>query len=540
MIDSYKEEPILIDCTLRDGGYYNKWDFNYSLVNKYLNAVSSAGIDFVEIGFRTLKNNEYLGPLAYCTEDYLRDLKFKNSTKIGVMINSSEVKSDENFSEIMNRLFPVKAPHSKVSLVRIATTLEDLKNAIRAGKWLKNQGYIIGINLMQIATLNINEIKKFASEFKIFKPNVLFFADSTGTLKTEHIDSIIKSLRLNWKGDIGIHAHDNMHRALINTLEAHNKGAKWLDSTVNGLGRGPGNTKTEDLVFELKKINDPNIDFLPLIDLIQNDFAVLKEKYKWGSNPFYFLSGKNKIHPTYIQNMLNDNSYRNEDIYASIKELSKQKSNLYEKSKLEKSRNYYSDFVPGSWSPKSVFLDKEVLLIAPGNSINIHKKNIEKFIVKKKPIVIVLNNLETIKEDFVNYRIACHPLRIFTDLSTYKNFSNPLIAPLSSLKKWSGNNIEFQSYDYGLQVKENTFEYHDQFCILPYPLVMAYALATLNAGNSKLIYLAGFDGYKSGDKRSKQVEHIWDLYNRGKNNAEIISLTETAYNVNKGSLYSFL
>ena len=331
-----------------------------------------------------------------------------------------------------------------------------------------------------------------------------------------------------------------MHRALINTLEAHKKGAKWLDSTVNGLGRGPGNTKTEDLVFELKKINDPNIDFLPLIDLIQNDFAVLKEKYKWGSNPFYFLSGKNKIHPSYVQNMLNDNSYRNEDIYASIKELSKQKSNLYEKSKLEQSRNYYSDFISGSWSPKSVFLDKEVLLIAPGNSINIHKKNIEKFILKKKPIVIVLNNLETIKEDFINYRIACHPLRIFTDLSTYKNFSNPLIAPLSSLKKWSGNNIEFQTYDYGLQVKENTFEYHDQFCILPYPLVMAYALATFNAGNSKLIYLAGFDGYKSGDKRSKQVEHIWDLYNRGKNNAEIISLTETVYYVNKGSLYSFL
>ena len=87
MIDSYKDEPILIDCTLRDGGYYNKWDFKYSLVNKYLNAVSSAGIDFVEIGFRTLKNNEYLGPLVYCTEDYLSDLKFKNPTKIGVMIN---------------------------------------------------------------------------------------------------------------------------------------------------------------------------------------------------------------------------------------------------------------------------------------------------------------------------------------------------------------------------------------------------------------------------------------------------------------------
>ena len=41
---------------------------------------------------------------------------------------------------------------------------------------------------------------------------------------------------------------------------------------------------------------DKNIDFLPLIDLVQNDFFELKKKYKWGSNPFYYLSGKNEIH----------------------------------------------------------------------------------------------------------------------------------------------------------------------------------------------------------------------------------------------------
>ena len=129
-------------------------------------------------------------------------------------------------------------------------------------------------------------------------------------MRINNISSIIKGLRSNWQGEIGIHAHDNMHRALTNTLEAYKNGAKWLDSTVNGLGRGPGNTKTEELVFELKGINDENIDFLPLIDLIQNEFSTLKEKYKWGSSPFYYLSGKNKIHPTYIQNMLNDNSYK--------------------------------------------------------------------------------------------------------------------------------------------------------------------------------------------------------------------------------------
>jgi len=30
----------LLDCTLRDGGYYNNWDFSNELVNKYLKLIS--------------------------------------------------------------------------------------------------------------------------------------------------------------------------------------------------------------------------------------------------------------------------------------------------------------------------------------------------------------------------------------------------------------------------------------------------------------------------------------------------------------------
>ena len=88
----------------------------------------------------------------------------------------------------------------------------------------------------------------------------------------ENIKKIFKALRTYWEGEIGIHAHDNMRRALMNTIEAYRNGFLWLDSTVQGMGRGPGNTKTEDLVFEIKDINSSNIDFLPLIDLVQKDF----------------------------------------------------------------------------------------------------------------------------------------------------------------------------------------------------------------------------------------------------------------------------
>ena len=41
-----------LDCTLRDGGYYNNWDFSESFLNRYLEVASLVGVDFVELGFR--------------------------------------------------------------------------------------------------------------------------------------------------------------------------------------------------------------------------------------------------------------------------------------------------------------------------------------------------------------------------------------------------------------------------------------------------------------------------------------------------------
>ena len=533
------KNSILIDCTLRDGGYYNRWDFDIDLINRYIHAVSAAGVDFIELGFRSIKNNEYFGPLAYTTDNFIFDLNIPDNIQIGVMINASEFKNSKFLESNLVKIFPIEASESQVSLVRIATSFREIDIAIKIGKWLKTKKYKIAINIMQVASLDSKQIEFFAEQSSLIDPEVLFFADSTGTLTSDHIISIINSIKLKWKGEIGIHAHDNMQRALTNTLEANSNGVNWLDCTVNGMGRGPGNTKTEDLVFETKGINDNSIDFLPLIDLVQNEFFNLKQKYKWGSNPFYYLSGKNKIHPSYIQNMLEDSSYRNEDIYASIKELSKTKSTRYFKNVLDKSRLYYTEKHNGEWSPKEVLFKKEVLLLAPGTSIRKHKNSIEKFILKKKPIVIALNNLDLIKDDLINYRIACHPIRIFSDLDKYKNFSQPLILPLKSLMKWSEIKINFKVLDYGLMVENNKFEFNEKSCIIPTPLVMAYALAMCNSGETDKIYLVGFDGYGGSDYRERQVKEVWDIYSKFKAK-KVISLTETIYNIETSSIYSFI
>ena len=50
----------VIDCTLRDGGYYNNWNFSNDLVNEYLNSISESGIEYVELGFRFFKKDKRL------------------------------------------------------------------------------------------------------------------------------------------------------------------------------------------------------------------------------------------------------------------------------------------------------------------------------------------------------------------------------------------------------------------------------------------------------------------------------------------------
>ena len=54
----------ILDCTLRDGGYYNNWNFKIKDIQKYLNSIVSTEIRYVELGFRFLeKKLEVLQPI---------------------------------------------------------------------------------------------------------------------------------------------------------------------------------------------------------------------------------------------------------------------------------------------------------------------------------------------------------------------------------------------------------------------------------------------------------------------------------------------
>ena len=106
---------------------------------------------------------------------------------------------------------------------------------------------------MQIAQRTNDELENIGKIIKTKNCDILYFADSMGGLETKDISKIIKLLRKNWNGELGIHTHDNMSRAVENTNIATENGVRWIDSTVMGMGRGPGNAKTEYLVLQYEK-----------------------------------------------------------------------------------------------------------------------------------------------------------------------------------------------------------------------------------------------------------------------------------------------
>ena len=83
----------ILDCTLRDGGYYNNWDFSKEVVNDYLKTMSLIGIDYVELGFRSFQLKDFKGPTWYTTESYLESLCIPKNLVLGVMVNVFELTS---------------------------------------------------------------------------------------------------------------------------------------------------------------------------------------------------------------------------------------------------------------------------------------------------------------------------------------------------------------------------------------------------------------------------------------------------------------
>ena len=536
------EKVRLVDCTLRDGGYYTDWLFDESLIESYLIACKSTSIDICEIGLRQKPNSKrFLGPCAFCSEPFLNSLNIPKNLKISVLVNSSDIISKrKNGIELISSLFPFKAKFSKIDMVRIATPISDIKNLIEITKYLKNNGYMVTINIMKCHLLNINEIKELNKIIKKLSIDVIYIADSLGCCLPEEINKIVKKLKLTSELDIGIHAHDNKGLALANTLAGLNGGASYLDSTMLGMGRGAGNTKTEELIPIIHKKNNFK-EFIPIANFIDKFQKPLLKEKAWGSSIYYNISASLKLHPTYIQEMSSNKNFTPHDVINFITTLSSNEKDIFSKSTYEEITNPYNEVKHCSWSPSEILFNKDILLVGSGPSLKLHKKAISRYIVTHKPFVISLNFNKILEPNFFDAFICSHLVSLLPHISEILNNKKPVIIPCLEIFNIDNFITEKKNiFQYGLQVNKNKFEINKYFCSLPSSLVLAYSLATCIAGKVNHIKLCGVDGFNQTDIKHLEHKEVAELFIDSARDINMESLLPNNLGFKVDSVYNYV
>ncbi len=532
----------ILDCTLRDGGYYNNWDFSAEVVEAYLKAVADASIDYIELGLRNFPKDDFLGAYAYTTEAHINSLQLPLGPTYGVMVDAKTILSSKlSIENAINALF-VPASQSKIGLVRVAAHFTEVEESGPIVNQLKTMGYIVGYNLMQAGGKSAEVIADKARQATEWGAlDVLYFADSLGNMDDAEVERIVSAIRTEWSGPIGIHTHNNMNKGLDNTLIAKSVGVTWLDSTITGMGRGAGNTQTESLLAVLDTEGDSKYQSKPVYELVIRHFEAMQKHYGWGSNLLYFLGAQNDVHPTYIQNLLSNTHYGTDEIIGAIDYLSKLDSTTsYNGAILNTALSFNTnEVVTGTNATQSLFDNKHVLIVTNGPSVDKYASAIELYIKEHNPVVISINITESISTDLIDYYVISHNSKFLADANRYQQLDKPIILPKHRFSEEElvtlSNSVVL---DYGLEIKKGGIVANRTHATIPFDITTGYLLAILLGSTVKSICSVGFDGYDKSDPRQQEMTSILELFKQVQSSCDVVSLTPTTYPITKGSIYA--
>ena len=512
------KEVQILDCTLRDGGYYTDWDFNRELVDEYYKAMEALPIDYVEIGYRSKPLSGYLGKYFYCPDYVMKDAKEKMpSKKLAVILNEKDVRAEDAVG-LLSACIPY------LDLIRIAVAPENIERAILLANAVKAMGFEVAFNVMYMSKWL--DAPEFMAKIKDVNGVVdyLYLVDSYGGATPNAVQELMDELSYVDKTVLGFHGHNNMEMALINTLTAMEAGAGILDCTITGMGRGAGNLKTELLLTYFAK-QGKQVSFTQLSRVVDL-FEKLNEKYGWGPSLPYMFSGANSLPQKEVMEWVGLNRYPISTIVNALSNKKNLVSDNVQLPKFEPAKKY-----------------KKALIIGGGPSVTEHQTAIEHLIKNgdENDICVIhagvryLDKFYELGHDQYYCMVGSEKDKLerrFEDLSELKF---PCI--FAPYPRKMGTFLPEGIEDYAKELRQINFVkgFDDSL------LAMAIQ-AAIDLGADKA-YLVGYDGYegqisKAQFRIARENQSIIDAATNG-DAIDLVSCSNTNYeNIEKSSIYS--
>lgn len=283
----------LLDTTLRDGSYVNRFQFSTTETAYLAEKLDAAGLEFIEVGHglglgACRKGGEYAA--AATDEGYLTAaIPSVKNAKIGMFCIPG-------FAELDDLDMAVSLG---MKFVRVGTNVTEVEQSRPFVEKAKKHGIFICANYMKSYALAPKELAKKAEISKAYGVDMIYIVDSAGGMLPDELVSYVKAIQDNVQIDIGYHGHNNLSLAVSNSLVAVKNGVKFVDTSLQGLGRSAGNASTEQMIMILDRAGYKHgIDLFKILDLGFD--TVQPILIQMGLNPIDLVSGYALFHSSYM------------------------------------------------------------------------------------------------------------------------------------------------------------------------------------------------------------------------------------------------
>ena len=356
----------LLDCTLRDGGYVNSWNWGFAAAKDIIASLTRAGTDIVEVGF--LRNVDGYNPdVTVCNtiEELNRLLPAHTGS---TMYSGMAMRSNYDIA----KLSPYEG-HG-IEMLRITAHDYDIREGMDFAREVKARGYKLSINPINIMGYADKDLLWILDQVNEIHPYQFSIVDTFGSMRRRDLERIVSLVDHNLAPDIrvGLHLHENMALSFClaqEFLDKHLGRDTAVDGSLMGMGRIPGNLPIELIADYMNETLGCHYDIDEMMDAIQDHIAPLKGETAWGYTPAYFLSARYNLHRDYAEHYLDKGDLTNRDINHILAGFDRSKATAYDKDYADRLYREYQnraiDDTAALDTLRTAFGGKTVLVLAP-------------------------------------------------------------------------------------------------------------------------------------------------------------------------------
>lgn len=282
----------IMEVTLRDGSYAIDFKFTASDTALICEELEGLGFDLIEIGHGVGlgASRAGRGKAVESDETYLRVAAETLKKASWGMFCIPGIATLEDID---------MAAEYGMNFIRIGTNVTEMEQSEPFITRAKRHGMFVSANFMKSYAMEPDKFAEKAVLTQKYGSDILCIVDSAGGMLTEDMEKYFLAVQEKCDIKLGFHGHNNLELAVANSLRAVELGANIIDTSLQGIGRGGGNTPTEIFVVALERKGiRMGINPLKVMDVGDKYIKPLLTRY--GYDAIDIISGYAQFHSSYM------------------------------------------------------------------------------------------------------------------------------------------------------------------------------------------------------------------------------------------------